>query len=221
MPSAGGQGIRGGIRVGTIAVRTVSGPRPVRRYDAVAVPEAPPDAVPAAVRKVCGDLRRPVATMLMLADLAAAQPELRAETRVVVDLLARQAAELSDVVDALSAEESGDEVAAGHESRPIPQARRSTDQATAGLTADRLTTARLTRREHEVLRRITAGQSTGEIAGGLGIAMSTARGHVQNVLVKLGVRSRLKAAAVAAGSMHIGSTPAGPISAAAARADPW
>jgi two-component system nitrate/nitrite response regulator NarL len=53
----------------------------------------------------------------------------------------------------------------------------------------------LTRREREVLRRIVMGQGTSEMAKGMGISRSTARTHVQNVLQKLGVHSRLQAVA--------------------------
>jgi len=53
----------------------------------------------------------------------------------------------------------------------------------------------LTRREREVLRRIVLGQSTVEMAKSMGISRSTARTHVQNVLQKLGVHSRLQAVA--------------------------
>jgi two-component system nitrate/nitrite response regulator NarL len=56
----------------------------------------------------------------------------------------------------------------------------------------------LTPREGEALRRIVDGQSTKEIARAMSISPSTARTHVQNVLTKLGVRSRLQAAAVVA-----------------------
>lgn len=55
---------------------------------------------------------------------------------------------------------------------------------------------RLTVREREVLRRIADGQSTRQIARELDIASSTARTHANNVLVKLGARSRIQAAAV-------------------------
>ena len=58
----------------------------------------------------------------------------------------------------------------------------------------------LTRREVQVLTRITEGEDTRAIAAGMGIAPSTARTHVQRVLMKLGVRTRLQAAAVAARS---------------------
>lgn len=54
----------------------------------------------------------------------------------------------------------------------------------------------LTPKEHEVLRRIVVGESTREMAESMHVSRSTARTHVQNVLSKLGVHSRLEAAAV-------------------------
>ncbi|MFI0828593.1 LuxR C-terminal-related transcriptional regulator [Streptomyces roseolus] len=58
--------------------------------------------------------------------------------------------------------------------------------------------ALLTHREVEVLVRVAEGEGTRLIAAGMGIAPSTARTHVQRVLMKLGVGSRLEAAALAA-----------------------
>ncbi|MFB8417423.1 LuxR C-terminal-related transcriptional regulator [Streptomyces albidoflavus] len=58
--------------------------------------------------------------------------------------------------------------------------------------------ALLTPREVEVLVRVAEGEDTRVIAAGMGIAPSTARTHVQRVLMKLGVGSRLEAAALAA-----------------------
>jgi DNA-binding NarL/FixJ family response regulator len=58
--------------------------------------------------------------------------------------------------------------------------------------------AELTEREREVLRRIAHGQSTRQIAKGLAITPSTARTHAHNVLLKLGVHSRIQAVARAA-----------------------
>ena len=55
----------------------------------------------------------------------------------------------------------------------------------------------LTPREKEVLRRITAGQSTGQMADEMNIAISTLRSYVKNVLTKLGAHNRLQAAALA------------------------
>ncbi len=55
----------------------------------------------------------------------------------------------------------------------------------------------LTPREVEVLLRVAEGEDTRLIAAGMAIAPSTARTHVQRVLMKLGVCSRLEAAALA------------------------
>ena len=55
----------------------------------------------------------------------------------------------------------------------------------------------LTPREEEVLRRIAAGQHTRQMAIEMNIAVSTLRTYVKNVFAKLGVHSRLEAAAIA------------------------
>ena len=57
----------------------------------------------------------------------------------------------------------------------------------------------LTFREREALKRVALGESNREIAHGMGISSSTARTHVQNALMKIGVKSRLQAAALLAG----------------------
>ncbi len=54
----------------------------------------------------------------------------------------------------------------------------------------------LTDREWEVLRCIMEGQTTEQMADSLGVQRSTARTHVQNLLTKLGVHSRLQVAAL-------------------------
>jgi two-component system, NarL family, nitrate/nitrite response regulator NarL len=56
----------------------------------------------------------------------------------------------------------------------------------------------LTVREQEVLVLLMDGQPTKEIANLLAITLHTARTHVQSVLVKLGVHSRLEATAMVA-----------------------
>ena len=55
----------------------------------------------------------------------------------------------------------------------------------------------LTPREIQVLQRIVAGQSTGQMAREMDVATSTLRSYVKNVLAKLGVHTRLQAAAIA------------------------
>ncbi len=54
----------------------------------------------------------------------------------------------------------------------------------------------LTEREWEVMRCIMDGLSTEQMAEQLSVQRSTARTHVQNLLTKLGVHSRLQAAAL-------------------------
>jgi two-component system, NarL family, nitrate/nitrite response regulator NarL len=55
----------------------------------------------------------------------------------------------------------------------------------------------LTVREKEVLRRIVAGQSTGQMSREMNLATSTLRTYVRNVLDKLGAHTRLEAAVLA------------------------
>jgi DNA-binding NarL/FixJ family response regulator len=57
--------------------------------------------------------------------------------------------------------------------------------------------AQLTRREREVLEMLAGGQDHGAIASALVISPQTARSHIQNVLTKLGVHSRVEAASFA------------------------
>lgn len=52
----------------------------------------------------------------------------------------------------------------------------------------------LTPRETEVLALLVTGRTTEEIGRAMGVATSTARTHIQNILIKLGVHSRLQAA---------------------------
>lgn len=56
---------------------------------------------------------------------------------------------------------------------------------------------RLTPRERQVLRRIVAGQSTGQMAREMNVATTTLRSHIERVLIKLGAHSRVQAAAIA------------------------
>jgi DNA-binding NarL/FixJ family response regulator len=55
----------------------------------------------------------------------------------------------------------------------------------------------LTPRELEVLRLVAEGRSNRQIAEALFISAKTASVHVSNILAKLGVASRVEAAAVA------------------------
>jgi two-component system nitrate/nitrite response regulator NarL len=78
---------------------------------------------------------------------------------------------------------------------PAPGARQL--PAAEPTTQDELRLARLTPRQRQVLDLLCAGATSAEIARRLVITHTTARNHVQNVLVKLGVHSRLEAALLA------------------------
>jgi PAS domain S-box-containing protein len=56
---------------------------------------------------------------------------------------------------------------------------------------------RLTPREREVLLHLAEGKSTVAIAKDLGISPNTARNHIQNLMDKLGVQSRVEAVCLA------------------------
>ena len=66
-----------------------------------------------------------------------------------------------------------------------------------GKAAEARLTGVLTPRELEVLHQLVHGASTGGMAAAMGISVTTVRTHTQAVLNKLGVNSRLQAAACA------------------------
>ena len=52
---------------------------------------------------------------------------------------------------------------------------------------------RLTRRELQILQLLADGRAPDEIAAELGVSRNTLRTHIQNVLMKLGLHSKLDA----------------------------
>ena len=68
----------------------------------------------------------------------------------------------------------------------------------------------LSERERQVLGLLARGYSNRRIAEACYLSLNTVRTHVQNVLVKLGVHSKLEAAALAVrqGLVQIGDHPA-------------
>lgn len=56
---------------------------------------------------------------------------------------------------------------------------------------------KLTRRQLEVLRLLSNGRSTAEIAAELGLSRTTVRNYIANLLGALGVHSRLQAVVAA------------------------
>jgi two-component system, NarL family, nitrate/nitrite response regulator NarL len=95
--------------------------------------------------------------------------------------------------------EALDRVVAGREVLMLPSP--TGPAATRGDTELRQLVGHLTSRERQVLRHLVEAEDTRGIARALGVAPSTARTHLQSVLVKLGVHTRLQAVAlvVAAG----------------------
>jgi two-component system nitrate/nitrite response regulator NarL len=73
-------------------------------------------------------------------------------------------------------------------------------RTTAGYSGNRLEA--LTPRETDVLRRIVAGQSTRQMASEMDVTISTLRSYIKSILTKLGVHSRLQAAAIATANHH-------------------
>jgi two-component system, NarL family, nitrate/nitrite response regulator NarL len=109
-----------------------------------------------------------------------------AEGAVAVAHKSQPLAELLVVLDRVQA---GEAVLSGQLMRAAMNRNQSSEHSLASF---------LTAREREVLARLTQGESTREIARSMGVAYSTARTHIQSVLDKLGVHSRLEAAAFAA-----------------------
>lgn len=80
----------------------------------------------------------------------------------------------------------------------------------------------LTPREREVLARLVRGESTSAMASSMGVRLSTTRTHIDSVLIKLGVHSRLEAIAFAvregivdvadSAADSVADSPAGPAS---------
>jgi len=68
---------------------------------------------------------------------------------------------------------------------------------TAPARAHEEAAASVTPRELEVLRMLSAGRSTRDIAAQLFISYATTRNHIQHILHKLGAHSRLQAVAIA------------------------
>lgn len=90
-----------------------------------------------------------------------------------------------------------DAVLAGHVVVPRPLAPRIAGARSAEEEAVALLSNQLTAREREVLGLLVEGASGQSIARSLGISPNTVRTHVQSVLTKLQVRSRLEAATFA------------------------
>lgn len=111
-------------------------------------------------------------------DRSLTEKALAVGARVCVDKRSR----LEVVVDAIESDGVNGHVTTG------ASAATATDQWSKGSLGRFLTP-----REREALEGLAAGESTAGLAARLGVSAATARTHVQNVLSKLGVHSRLEA----------------------------
>jgi DNA-binding CsgD family transcriptional regulator len=117
------------------------------------------------------------------AQLRAAEAHAAAGDRAAAAAALAEATRLADGLGAAPLQEAAEALA--RRARLVPTA--PADEHPYGLTA----------REREVLELVAAGRSNGQIAQELFISRKTASVHVSNILAKLGVSTRLEAAAVA------------------------
>jgi DNA-binding NarL/FixJ family response regulator len=177
-----------GHKVMAIATTTVLGIAAVAEYQ----PDAclldfrfpdPPDGLEAArlIRQ-----QHPEVAVLLLSGVI--DPAIRSEAiRIGVSGFLRKDQSVDHVCDALDVIASGGVVFDSmRATRSFPGERRSSYSRYV-----------LTPREKDVLRRMVAGQSTMQMSREMNIEVSTLRTYVKNVLAKLGVHSRLQAAALA------------------------
>lgn len=102
---------------------------------------------------------------------------------------------------------------AGEDGPRVPRARRVGDPPSVQRAPEPVGRAigldHLTAREREVLELVANGLSGQQVGHVLGISANTVRTHVQNLMRKLGVRSRLEAVSLAHRAGLVGLVPAG------------
>jgi DNA-binding NarL/FixJ family response regulator len=142
----------------------------------------------AAIQEICGEY--PEAKIIVFSALRGDEDVFRALSAGAITFLSKETTD-DELVGIIR------EVRAG--GRPIPQ-------EVARKLADRLTLPTLTKRETEILKLIADGLRNKEIAGSLGIGEETVQGHIKNILSKLKVNDRTKAAIVGIrrGLIHLG-----------------
>jgi two-component system, NarL family, nitrate/nitrite response regulator NarL len=129
----------------------------------------------------------PDTAVLVLSALTDPATASRAREIGVAGFLAKDQ-NIDQIADALDVIAAGGQAFSPVRAR-APSPRRAPERPSYRLSA-------LTQREQEVLRRIAQGQSTGQMAREMEITTSTLRTYVRNALAKVGVHSRLEAAAL-------------------------
>jgi len=130
--------------------------------------------------------RYPETAVLMLSGVADRSIVAEA-TRIGVAGFLRKDRNVDYIANALYVIASGGEVFGPVKTRPV----RSRGIFPYGPAGD------LTSREQEVLRRIVAGQGTGQMSREMNVATSTLRTYIKHMLTKLGAHTRLEAAVLA------------------------
>ena len=97
---------------------------------------------------------------------------------------------VADITDTI------ERVHAGATVLPVP-ARAGSRGGSASSDVARRSAALLTPREREALGHLVLGEDTKGVARAMGVTYATARSHIQTALTKLGVHSRVEAAATA------------------------
>jgi two-component system, NarL family, nitrate/nitrite response regulator NarL len=115
-------------------------------------------------------------------DHAAVEPALAAGARAVV----LKDVDRADLVDIIRRVAAGEPLPSG------PRANASASKLNQRLTS-KLRRYALTRREYDILRRISMGETNPEIADALGLTRNTVKTYVQSALNKLGARNRIEA----------------------------
>jgi DNA-binding NarL/FixJ family response regulator len=189
---------RRGHKVLATAITTVRGIAAVAEYQPGAClldlkfPD-PPDGLAAArvIRQ-----RHPGTAVLLLSGLI--DPAVRSEAmRIGVAAFLRKDQNIDHISDALEVVASGGVIFDSTlTARPSPRRGWRTQSAYV-----------LTPREKDVVRRMVAGQSTAQMAHEMRVEVSTVRTYVKNVLTKLGVHSRLQAAALVTREHLLGDWP--------------
>ena len=112
-----------------------------------------------------------------------------------------------DLIQAILKAHAGDNVIAPEMTNKLVAAYRGASHESGAKDASVQTVSNpldtLSAREKEILRGITKGESNKEIGRNLGIAETTVKIHVQHILRKLGVSSRVHAAVMASENLLI------------------
>ena len=93
----------------------------------------------------------------------------------------------AELIEAVRTVHDGRHYVCRHLEQALEQARPAEDDAQARV-------ARLTKRERLVLGLLAVGQSTRQIAAGLGLSRKTVSAHRMNILAKLGLRNNVELA---------------------------